>query len=471
VSAVIKVVGVGGGGVNAVNRMIEVGLRDIEFIALNTDAQSLLRSDADLKINIGPELTKGLGAGGNPDVGRRAAEESEAEIQEALKGADMVFVTTGEGGGTGTGAAPVVARIARSLESLTVGVVTRPFTFEGARRTSQADLGIEALRDEVDTLIIIPNDKLIDINDRKTPLLDTFHQANQVLVNGVQGITDLITNPGLINRDFADVTSIMKGAGPAIMGIGVASGEDRAVQAAEAAVSSPLFEDTVDGALAVLINVEGPRDLSLYEYMEAVNLITESAHAGAHVIAGTAVDDTLGDQVKVTVIAAGFDRSATKPAETGKPAIGGGTTPIPVYPPTGGTVRVTPTDAPIVPPVPPVAPKAEEPGLADWLRTGRTASGSVPGVSSASNPTATGSPSAAPRVTEPKAVPLNLESKFDPTTGTWALPEPGEGADVPPHIWEPQSSRDDLDVPPFLKRWAAFLERDLRRHRAACLPP
>jgi len=314
--AIIKVVGVGGGGVNAVNRMKEVGLRDVEFIAINTDAQSLVRSDADIKIDIGRELTRGLGAGGDPDVGRRAAEESRDEIEEALKGADMVFVTTGEGGGTGTGAAPVVARIARALprddgrNTLTVGVVTRPFSFEGKVRAQQAETGIDALKSEVDTIITIPNDKLIKTSDRTVTLIEAFHQANQVLLDGVKGITDLITNTGLINRDFADVNSIMRDAGTAIMGIGQAGGEDRAVRAAEAAISSPLLEDKVDGAVGVLVLVEGSTELGLFEYQDAVNLITEAANPQAHVIAGVGTDDTLGDQVKVTVIAAGFPHTA-----------------------------------------------------------------------------------------------------------------------------------------------------------------
>ena len=308
-TAVIKVVGVGGGGVNAVNRMIEVGLREVEFIAINTDAQTLVKSDADVKLDIGKELTHGLGAGGDPDVGRRAAEESNEEIEAALKGADMVFVTTGEGGGTGTGAAPVVARIARSQKALTVGVVTRPFSFEGLQRASRADMGIEALRNEVDTLITIPNDKLLEMSPRHVPATETFQLANQILLNGVQGITDLITGIGVINLDFADVKSVMTDAGAALMGIGVAGGEDRAVKAAEAAVSSPLFEVSIDGALGAIINVEGPSDISLTEYMEAVSLITEAAHKNAHIISGMAIDDSLGDQIKVTVIAAGFDNS------------------------------------------------------------------------------------------------------------------------------------------------------------------
>jgi len=308
--AVIKVVGIGGGGVNAVNRMIEVGLKGVEFIAVNTDAQALLMSDADVKLDVGRELTRGLGAGANPEIGRQAAEDHAEEIEEVLKGADMVFVTAGEGGGTGTGGAPVIARIARSLGALTIGVVTRPFSFEGKRRADQAEAGIAGLRDEVDTLIVIPNDRLLSISDRQVSVLDAFHSADQVLLSGVQGITDLITTPGLINLDFADVKSVMAGAGSALMGIGSARGDDRAIAAAEMAISSPLLEASIDGAHGVLMNVSGGSDLGLFEINEAAQLVADAAHADANIIFGAVIDDALGDEVRVTVIAAGFDGGA-----------------------------------------------------------------------------------------------------------------------------------------------------------------
>ena len=313
--AVIKVVGIGGGGVNAINRMIEVGLKGVEFIAINTDAQALLMSDADVKLDVGRELTRGLGAGADPEVGKKAAEDHAEEIEEVLKGADMVFVTAGEGGGTGTGGAPVVAKIAKSLGALTVGVVTRPFTFEGRRRANQAESGIGALRDEVDTLIVIPNDRLLSISDRAVSMLDAFRSADQVLLSGVQGITDLITTPGLINLDFADVKSVMQGAGSALMGIGSARGEDRAVQAAELAISSPLLEASIDGAHGVLLSIQGGSDLGLFEINEAARLVQEAAHPEANVIFGTVIDDALGDEVRVTVIAAGFDGGAPTPRQ------------------------------------------------------------------------------------------------------------------------------------------------------------
>ncbi|MEU6170683.1 cell division protein FtsZ [Streptantibioticus parmotrematis] len=305
--AVIKVVGIGGGGVNAINRMIEVGLKGVEFIAINTDAQALLMSDADVKLDVGRELTRGLGAGANPDVGRKAAEDHREEIEEVLKGADMVFVTAGEGGGTGTGGAPVVANIARSLGALTIGVVTRPFTFEGRRRANQAEDGIAGLRDEVDTLIVIPNDRLLSISDRQVSVLDAFKSADQVLLSGVQGITDLITTPGLINLDFADVKSVMSEAGSALMGIGSARGDDRAVAAAEMAISSPLLEASIDGARGVLLSISGGSDLGLFEINESAQLVSEAAHPEANIIFGAVIDDALGDEVRVTVIAAGFD--------------------------------------------------------------------------------------------------------------------------------------------------------------------
>ena len=305
--AVIKVVGIGGGGVNAVNRMIEVGLKGVEFIAINTDAQALLMSDADVKLDIGRELTRGLGAGANPEVGRKAAEDHIEEIEEVLQGADMVFVTAGEGGGTGTGGAPIVAQIARSLGALTIGVVTRPFGFEGRRRQVQADQGVEDLRAEVDTLIVIPNDRLLSLADREISVIDAFRQADHVLLQGVSGITDLITTPGLINLDFADVKSVMHAAGSALMGIGSARGEDRATQASEKAISSPLLEAGIDGAHGVLLSVSGGSDLGLFEISEAARLVSDAAHPEANIIFGAVIDDTLGDEVRVTVIAAGFE--------------------------------------------------------------------------------------------------------------------------------------------------------------------
>jgi cell division protein FtsZ len=304
--AVIKVVGIGGGGVNAVNRMIEAGLKGVEFIAVNTDAQALLMSDADVKLDVGRELTRGLGAGSDPEVGRKAAEEHRDEVEEVLKGADMVFVTAGEGGGTGTGGAPVVAEIAKELGALTIGVVTRPFSFEGRRRSVQAEKGIEDLRDAVDTLIIIPNDRLLEISDEETSVLQAFRLADDVLLQGVQGITDLITTPGLINTDFADVSAVMRDAGSALMGIGKARGENRALEASRMAISSPLLEASIDGARGVLLTISGGSDLGLYEVNEAAEIIAQAADADANIIFGAVIDDGLGDEVKVTVIAAGF---------------------------------------------------------------------------------------------------------------------------------------------------------------------
>jgi cell division protein FtsZ len=315
--AVIKVVGIGGGGVNAVNRMIEVGLKGVEFIAINTDAQALLMSDADVKLDIGRELTRGLGAGANPGVGAQAAHDHAEEIEEVLKGADMVFVTAGEGGGTGTGGAPVVAKIARSIGALTIGVVTRPFSFEGRRRATSAEEGIASLREEVDTLIVIPNDKLLMISDRNVSMLDAFKQADQVLLQGVSGITDLITTPGLINLDFADVKSVMSNAGSALMGIGSARGENRAVEAAELAVSSPLLEESIDGAQGVLLSIAGGSDLGLFEINEAAAMVSEAVHADANIIFGATIDDALGDEVRVTVIAAGFEGGRPKRRDEG----------------------------------------------------------------------------------------------------------------------------------------------------------
>src|SRR6187401_395147 len=314
--AVIKVVGIGGGGVNAVNRMIELGLRGVEFIAINTDAQALLMSDADVKLDVGRDLTRGLGAGADPEVGRRAAEDHAEEIEEALRGADMVFVTAGEGGGTGTGGAPVVAKIAKSIGALTIGVVTKPFSFEGRRRLQQAERGVQSLKNEVDTLIVVPNDRLLEISDRGISMLEAFATADQVLLSGVQGITDLITTPGLINLDFADVKSVMSGAGSALMGIGSARGEDRAVQAAELAISSPLLEASIDGAHGVLLSIQGGSDLGLFEINEAARLVQEAAHPEANIIFGAVIDDALGDEVRVTVIAAGFDGGTPRRASS-----------------------------------------------------------------------------------------------------------------------------------------------------------
>jgi cell division protein FtsZ len=309
--AVIKVVGVGGGGTNAVNRMVDAGLRGVEFIAANTDAQALAMCDADVKLNIGHELTKGLGAGANPEVGQGAAAESRDEIKEALKGADMVFVTAGEGGGTGTGAAPVIADIAKNeIGALTVGCVTRPFSFEGTQRARQAQDGIQKLREYVDTLIVIPNEKLLAIVERRTSMLDAFREADNVLRQGVQGITDLITIPGLINLDFADVRTIMQNAGTALMGIGAAGGENRAAEAAKIAISSPLLEESVEGAMGILLNITGGQDLGLFEVNEAAEIVQSAADANSNIIFGAVIDDSLGDDVRVTVIATGFDHGA-----------------------------------------------------------------------------------------------------------------------------------------------------------------
>src|SRR5213078_3997709 len=306
--AVIKVVGVGGGGTNAVNRMVDAGLRGVEFIATNTDAQALQMCDADIKLNIGHELTKGLGAGANPDVGQGAASESRDDIKEALKGADMVFVTAGEGGGTGTGAAPVIAEIAKNeIGALTVAVVTKPFDFEGSQRMRQAEDGIDRLREVVDTLIVIPNEKLLNIVERRTTILEAFREADNVLRQGVQGITDLITIPGLINLDFADVRTIMTDAGSALMGIGQAGGENRAVEAAKQAIASPLLEESVEGATGILLNITGGRDIGLFEINEAAEIVNSAADANSNIIFGAVLDEAQGEDVRVTVIATGFD--------------------------------------------------------------------------------------------------------------------------------------------------------------------
>jgi len=317
--AVIKVVGVGGGGVNAVNRMIERGLKGVEFIAVNTDAQALLMSDADVKLDIGRELTRGLGAGADPEIGRRAAEDHAEEIEQALSGADMVFVTAGEGGGTGTGGAPVVARIAKSIGAVTVGIVTKPFSFEGKRRQGQAEEGVASLREQVDTLIVVPNDRLLEIGDRTISMIQAFETADQILLAGVQGITDLITTPGLINLDFADVKSVLQDAGSALMGIGSSRGADRAIKAAELAIASPLLETSIEGAQGVLMSIQGGSNLGLYEINDAAKLVEEAVHPDANIIFGAVIDDSLGDEVRVTVIAAGFDPATQTPVTTAWP--------------------------------------------------------------------------------------------------------------------------------------------------------
>jgi cell division protein FtsZ len=343
--AVIKVVGIGGGGVNAVNRMIEHGLKGVEFIAINTDAQALLMSDADVKLDVGRDSTRGLGAGADPEVGRKAADDAKDDIEELLRGADMVFVTAGEGGGTGTGGAPVVATIARKLGALTVGVVTRPFSFEGKRRSNQAETGIASLRESCDTLIVIPNDRLLQMGDAAVSLMDAFRSADEVLLNGVQGITDLITTPGLINVDFADVKGIMSGAGTALMGIGSARGDGRALKAAEIAINSPLLEASMEGAQGVLMSIAGGSDLGLFEINEAASLVQDAAHLEANIIFGTVIDDSLGDEVRVTVIAAGFDASGP----SRKPVVGAGQA---IAPATAGKVTSSlfePVDAVSVP--------------------------------------------------------------------------------------------------------------------------
>jgi cell division protein FtsZ len=413
--AVIKVVGIGGGGVNAVNRMIEEGLKGVEFIAINTDAQALLMSDADVKLDVGRELTRGLGAGADPDVGCRAAEDHREEIEEVLKGADMVFVTAGEGGGTGTGGAPVVANVARSLGALTIGVVTRPFGFEGKRRAIQAETGIERLRSEVDTLIVIPNDRLLSISDRHVSVLDAFKAADQVLLSGVQGITDLITTPGLINLDFADVKSVMSGAGSALMGIGSSRGDDRAVAAAEMAISSPLLEASIDGAHGVLLSIQGGSDLGLFEINEAAQLVANSAAVDANIIFGAVIDDALGDEVRVTVIAAGFDEQrqgrALAAAKASRPSGGAATTGPGAAGGTSGTPSAPPASA-----APAAAAAASSPGFT-------TAAGEA-GYSSYSAPAAGTSATAngAYRTSEP-ARPA-AEAPAAPEEPAAAQPEP-----------------------------------------------
>ena len=420
--AVIKVVGIGGGGVNAVNRMIEEGLKGVEFIAINTDAQALLMSDADVKLDVGRELTRGLGAGADPDVGCKAAEDHREEIEEVLKGADMVFVTAGEGGGTGTGGAPVVANVARSLGALTIGVVTRPFGFEGKRRAIQAETGIERLRSEVDTLIVIPNDRLLSISDRHVSVLDAFKAADQVLLSGVQGITDLITTPGLINLDFADVKSVMSGAGSALMGIGSSRGDDRAVAAAEMAISSPLLEASIDGAHGVLLSIQGGSDLGLFEINEAAQLVANSAAVDANIIFGAVIDDALGDEVRVTVIAAGFDEQRqNRPASAARASrpSGGVATAGPVA--ASGTSGTPGT--PGTPSAPSAPPASAEPDAvaAAAASPGFTASSGEAGYSSYSAPAAGTSATANGAYGASEPPPPAAEAPEEPAA---ALPEP-----------------------------------------------
>jgi cell division protein FtsZ len=480
--AVIKVVGIGGGGVNAVNRMIEEGLKGVEFIAINTDAQALLMSDADVKLDVGRELTRGLGAGANPDIGARAAEDHREEIEEVIKGADMVFVTAGEGGGTGTGGAPVVANVARSLGALTIGVVTRPFGFEGKRRAAQADNGIERLRGEVDTLIVIPNDRLLSISDRQVSVLDAFKAADQVLLSGVQGITDLITTPGLINLDFADVKSVMSGAGSALMGIGSARGDDRAVAAAEKAISSPLLEASIDGAHGVLLSIQGGSDLGLFEIHEAAQLVSSSAALDANIIFGAVIDDALGDEVRVTVIAAGFDESD---AGRVRPAgmAGYGAAQGSDLKPGGGWQPFAPPDSAAAPARVEPEPGPAAPGAGD--ASSATASAAKNDKEAAANPptakqaAANGHAGADPARTGFGQLPADAAGSAEPGNVSGGVPAPraadsaaadaaepssGPGRTGPgtgaPWVPDAPSTRrssvvfeedDDLDVPDFLK--------------------
>ena len=418
--AVIKVVGIGGGGVNAVNRMIEEGLKGVEFIAINTDAQALLMSDADVKLDVGRELTRGLGAGANPDVGNKAAEDHREEIEEVLKGADMVFVTAGEGGGTGTGGAPVVAAIAKSLGAVTIGVVTRPFGFEGKRRVVQAESGIEKLRSEVDTLIVIPNDRLLSISDRHVSVLDAFKAADQVLLSGVQGITDLITTPGLINLDFADVKSVMSGAGSALMGTGSSRGDDRAVAAAEMAISSPLLEASIDGAHGVLLSIQGGSDLGLFEINEAAQLVSNSAAVDANIIFGAVIDDALGDEVRVTVIAAGLDqeRAGRGSADAGGSSfsVSASASPAPAPSPTSSVFTPTrPASSALASSVTPEAGDNVPPAV------GHGSNGSAPAVPDARITSAAGSILSAPVPGDGFTASSDLAAEV--TTPAYEMPE------------------------------------------------
>ena len=421
--AVIKVVGIGGGGVNAVNRMIEEGLKGVEFIAINTDAQALLMSDADVKLDVGRELTRGLGAGANPDVGARAAEDHREEIEEVLKGADMVFVTAGEGGGTGTGGAPVVANVARSLGALTIGVVTRPFGFEGKRRVVQAESGIEKLRSEVDTLIVIPNDRLLSISDRHVSVLDAFKAADQVLLSGVQGITDLITTPGLINLDFADVKSVMSGAGSALMGTGSSRGDDRAVAAAEMAISSPLLEASIDGAHGVLLSIQGGSDLGLFEINEAAQLVSNSAAVDANIIFGAVIDDALGDEVRVTVIAAGLDqeRAGRGSADAGGSSFSVSASASPVPAPAPRPISSSAFTAPQPAPSAPASPATPETDDDAPPAAGHGSNGSAPAVPDASFAATAGSILSAPVPGDGFTASSDLPAEV--TTPAYAMPE------------------------------------------------
>ena len=477
--AVIKVVGIGGGGVNAVNRMIEVGLKGVEFIAVNTDAQALLMSDADVKLDIGRELTRGLGAGANPEVGRKAAEDHREEIEEVIKGADMVFVTAGEGGGTGTGGAPVVASIARKLGALTIGVVTRPFTFEGRRRAGQAEDGITSLRNECDTLIVIPNDRLLQLGDVGVSLMDAFRSADEVLLSGVQGITNLITTPGLINLDFADVKSVMSGAGSALMGIGSSRGEGRAVQAAGKAINSPLLEASMDGAQGVLLSIAGGSDLGLFEINEAASLVQEAAHPEANIIFGTVIDDSLGDEVRVTVIAAGFEagtpthkkleptafgsapRSANGNGVSGAPAqkagSGYGNTPPNGFVADGAPAQPVPATAHQAGTLPPAAPSYSAPSYSTPSYTApsyttppprtpeaarREASGfGLPNTDAAEHTPAQSAAATLPPA-PPSAPPAPTGSSYSSFSSS-LLPSASATAGDPD---------DDVDVPSFMKR-------------------
>lgn len=419
--AVIKVVGIGGGGVNAVNRMIQVGLKGVEFIAVNTDAQALVLSEAETKLDIGRDLTHGLGAGADPNVGRQAAEDHIDEITESLAGADMVFVTAGEGGGTGTGAAPVVARIARQDGALTVGVVTRPFSFEGNRRATQAIAGVEELRKEVDTLIVIPNDRLLEISDTKISMMDAFRAADQVLLSGVQGITELITTPGLINVDFNDVKSVMKDAGSALMGIGAATGEDRALRAVETAISSPLLEASIDGAHGVLLFFQGASDLGLQEIFQSSQLVREAVHPEANIIFGSVIDDSLGDEIRVTIIAAGFDERADS-SQTSLRSSTSAASPAQQVPPAQTTTPVqTPAPSSAPAPSPSVRPLGEVPSARPQHRAVVDA------------PTRTGT--------------------VPPASATPAASAPAEEPSLEvPRIFDEESDKlSDLDIPDFLR--------------------
>ena len=423
--AEIKVVGVGGGGVNAVNRMIEAGLRGVEFIAVNTDAQALLMSDADTKLDIGRDLTRGLGAGADPSIGRKAAEDHEDDIREALEGADMVFVTAGEGGGTGTGAAPVVARVARDLGALTIGVVTRPFIFEGRRRAAQAEDGVTNLRAEVDTLIVIPNDRLLQIADRNISVVDAFRQADQVLLQGVQGITELITTPGLINVDFNDVKSVMQDAGSALMGIGSATGEGRALSATEQAIASPLLESSIEGAHGVLLFFQGGSDLGLFEISEAANLVREAVHPEANIIFGNVVDGALGDEVRVTVIAAGFDE---------EPVPGGGR---------AETVsNLAKAAASVTPPTPATA-ASPSPAPVFVSRAGGAHAAEKPVVRPVVRP-------AVPAAPMPAPAPLPPTTDDVPAYVDDSAPEAGPDFEVP-RVIGVDAEDDEIDLPDFLR--------------------